>query len=430
MPRRSTRVPSYRHHKASGQAVVTLAGKDIYLGPYGSDHSRQRYDAVVAEWLANQKQAPASSRTGALPAHQALTIDGLFVAYWRYCQTYYVGPDGHLTSEPVNIRIALRPLVELFGATMAGEMRASILRAVRDQMIASDLARKTVNDRINRIRRMFKWGVANDLVDPSVLLSLQALEPLRRGRGGAREGVRVKPVPESWIDATIPHLPPIVQAMVRVQQYTGMRPGELVILRKFDLDTTGTVWVYRPSSHKTDHLGHERVIYLGAKAQGYLSPYLDVDPEAFIFSPRRAMEQRWANRPTHRHQPSDVPRTCRKLRDRYTPGAYLRAICYACDEAFPPADPLARRVDAEGRRESIRARHQRLTKQQLAALRKWQKDHRWHPHQLRHNAATYLRKQFGVEAARVVLGHRSAAVTEIYAEMDQTKAAEIMGRVG
>lgn len=34
------------------------------------------------------------------------------------------------------------------------------------------------------------------------------------------------------------------------------------------------------------------------------------------------------------------------------------------------------------------------------------------------------------EAARVVLGNRSAAVTEIYAELDKMKAAEIMEQVG
>ena len=54
----------------------------------------------------------------------------------------------------------------------------------------------------------------------------------------------------------------------------------------------------------------------------------------------------------------------------------------------------------------------------------------WHPHQLRHNAATRLRKEYGIEAARVVLGHRSAAITEVYAEIDHAKAAEIMLRVG
>jgi site-specific recombinase XerD len=59
-----------------------------------------------------------------------------------------------------------------------------------------------------------------------------------------------------------------------------------------------------------------------------------------------------------------------------------------------------------------------------------QKSHRWHPHQLRHNAATELRKGFGLEAARIILGHHSSAVTEIYAEEDRQKAVDAIMRVG
>jgi hypothetical protein len=31
----STRIPSYRLQKPTGQAVVTLSGKDVYLGKFG-----------------------------------------------------------------------------------------------------------------------------------------------------------------------------------------------------------------------------------------------------------------------------------------------------------------------------------------------------------------------------------------------------------
>ncbi|HBG27611.1 MAG: hypothetical protein A2Y10_15765 [Planctomycetes bacterium GWF2_41_51] len=44
-----------------------------------------------------------------------------------------------------------------------------------------------------------------------------------------------------------------------------------------------------------------------------------------------------------------------------------------------------------------------------------------HPHQLRHNAATFLRKEFGLETARIILGHKLALITEVYAEMDQQR---------
>lgn len=39
-------------------------------------------------------------------------------------------------------------------------------------------------------------------------------------------------------------------------------------------------------------------------------------------------------------------------------------------------------------------------------------------------------QEYGIEVARVVLGHRSAAVTEVYAEMDMAKAKEVMAAVG
>jgi len=55
---------------------------------------------------------------------------------------------------------------------------------------------------------------------------------------------------------------------------------------------------------------------------------------------------------------------------------------------------------------------------------------RWGAHRLRHNAATYLRKEFGLDVARVILGHSSPAVTEVYAEVDREKALKVMEQVG
>jgi integrase len=53
-----------------------------------------------------------------------------------------------------------------------------------------------------------------------------------------------------------------------------------------------------------------------------------------------------------------------------------------------------------------------------------------HAHQLRHNAATWLRKEFRLDVARIILGHRSHDVTAIYAEADATQAVEIVGKIG
>ena len=47
MPRLLGKLPAYRKHKASGQAVVTLGGHDHYLGKMGSAASRTKYNRVV-----------------------------------------------------------------------------------------------------------------------------------------------------------------------------------------------------------------------------------------------------------------------------------------------------------------------------------------------------------------------------------------------
>jgi integrase len=54
----------------------------------------------------------------------------------------------------------------------------------------------------------------------------------------------------------------------------------------------------------------------------------------------------------------------------------------------------------------------------------------WTPNQLRHAAATEIRKRFGLESSRVVLGHSKANTTEIYAERDQALAVRAMEMIG
>ena len=141
---------------------------------------------------------------------------------------------------------------------------------------------------------------------------------------------------------------------------------------------------------------------------------------------RRLAEQRttplsWGNMPGSNCK--DDP--ARTAGDRYTTASYRRAIARACDQAFLPPPPLAKRKG-----ETDAKWQARLTDAEKSQLSAWRKAHRWHPHQLRHNAATELRKEFGLEAARIILGHHSAAVTEIYAEKDEQQAVDAMMKVG
>ncbi len=78
------RSPSYRHHKPSNQAVVTLNGRDIYLGRYGSPESRAEFDRLLAEWLSNGRRLPAPV------VGSDLTVNELLLAYLRRADAYYV----------------------------------------------------------------------------------------------------------------------------------------------------------------------------------------------------------------------------------------------------------------------------------------------------------------------------------------------------
>jgi integrase len=212
------------------------------------------------------------------------------------------------------------------------------------------------------------------------------------------------------VEATLPHLPDVVADMVRVQRLTGMRPAELCMLRPRDLDRSSDVWLYRPASHKTQHHGRDRVIFIGPQAQAVLLRYLARDTDAYCFAPCDSEKKRRVPRGRGKSQ--------RGFGARYDVATYRRAIHRACDKAFPhPEFPEGAKV------------HE-LTPAQRAELRKWQQSHRWSPNQLRHAMATETRREFGLEEAQVILGHARADVTQIYAERDLAKGVEVARRIG
>lgn len=249
---------------------------------------------------------------------------------------------------------------------------------------------------------MFKWGASHELVPGSVYMNLCTVEGLPRGRTAAKETDPVKPAPEAHIEAVRIHVSRQVWAMVQLQLLTGARSGELVIMRPIDIDTSANVWTYTPTSHKTAHHGHGRTVYLGPQAQAIVRPFLAGRAvDAFVFSPREAEAERRAKLHAERTTPMSCgnrPGTNRvrarrcEPGERYTPGSYRRAIQRACELADVPS---------------------------------------WHPHQLRHNAATRLRREFGIDLAQTILGHRlGSAITELYAEANVEKARAVIAEVG
>jgi integrase len=283
----ASRVPSYRLHRPTDLAVVTISGRDVYLGKHETPESRAEYDRIIAEWLATGRRPMTSeSASGA-----DLAVNEMVLAYLQHVDAYYV-KNGKSTSEPVNIRLALRPLRQLYGHTLAREFGPLRLKTVRQTMIDSGLCRSEINKRVRRVIRAFKWAVSEEMVPPSLHHGLKALSGLRRGQANVRESEPVKPVPDAFVDAIQPYVSRQVWAMVELQRLSGMRPGEVCSMRTIDVDTSGRVWIYTPESHKTEHRGRERRIYLGPKAQETLRPWLRPELTAYLFSPAEAEAER------------------------------------------------------------------------------------------------------------------------------------------
>jgi len=405
----TTKPPTYRRQPGTGRrpdrAFVVVDGKRVYLGPYGSPESHQAYARLlVGGSITTQTNQPSD-----------LLIAELAEQFQHHARSHY----GEKANEYVQHRINLDLLVDLYGSTPARDFRPADLKVVRSAMIKRGWCRSTVNKAVIRMRTIFKWAVSESLIPAPTWQALTSVPGLQRGRTQARETEPVRPVPEAHIQAVRPYVSRQVAAMIDLQLLTGARPGELVIMRTIDLDTSGDVWAYEPPNHKNAHRGHHRTILLGPRARKIVTVFLTDRPvNAYLFSPteaehERRVEQR-SNRqtpvwPSHqaRYERQRTPHPARAAGQRYTTTSYRRAIQRGIEKA----------------NDSIRKANQR-DKGDREAIPTWS------PNQLRHNAGTWLRKESGIEVTRAVLGHRSAAITEVYAEFDRAKAADIIARVG
>lgn len=390
MARPRSNVPSYRKHR-SGQARVTINGRDYYLGPHGSKSSRREYDRLVSEYLA-------SGRSGAFGATKdQITMAMLMRDYLRHAKDYYgTGPS----SEVHRIKLAIKPIKEIYANLASVEFGPQQFKAVRQKLIAAGGARTTINAYMKRIVRMFKWAAAEGMLPASVHDTLKLIPSLRRGRTEARETDPIKPVPEGVVTATIKHLTPVVADMVRAQLLIGCRPGEICKLTPAMINRTEDVWIATLGEHKTAHHGHTRLLYIGPQAQAVLAPYLLRGPNDCLFTPVESMQAKRDRQREGRTTPLKYgnregtnrkrsPK--RKPNDQYTVSAYARAIKRAAEKA--------------------NVEH-------------------WSPNQLRHTRGTEVRSQFGLDAAASILGHREVGVTQVYAEQDRNRAVEVARKIG
>lgn len=388
--------------------------RDILLpGKHNSDKSLKEYERILAMLRT----------TGGEMRTVGRRIDGLSIAELvlqfmvQHVQTYYVHPVTKKPSrEQINFKESLRPLVRLYGETLAAEFGPLAFKSVREAMVCGSwkneketeqyqgtkrkigLARTTTNQHCGRIKMLFRWASENELIPASVYHGLQSVSGLRRGRSAARETEPVKPANPETVDAIVRELPPITGDIVRLLLLTGARVGEMCELKSPDIDRTGPVWFATLDKHKTAHHGHIRTICFGPQAQLILNRYLKADPDAYLFSPAEQnkilMEKKRAARKTQ-VQPSQQNR--KKKRPSHKPGE---------------------RFDHNAINRAIARAAERLGVD------------RFHVHQLRHTAALNILREHGAEAARSVLGHRQINMTLHYSGIDIEKAKDTMRKIG
>lgn len=367
--------PAYLRHKRSGQAYVMVAGRQVYLGPYGSLESRRRYEDVLGVWRRNRDaEAP-------LPGPQVLVrepvVGDLILSYLRWV-------SGEFSPSMIsNVRQASGYLRGLYGHHPIARLGATEMRALRAALVERGLARKTINKHLGLVRGMVRWGVEEGIVPPDVSGLVGAVRGIKPGRAGAIDLPPVAPVDDEIVERTLPHLHPTIAAMVRFQRLTGCRPQDVRQMTMQGLDRSGEVWIYRPTKHKTSYTGRIRVIAIGPRAQAVLGPFLRRDETLPIFTRGRGGR--------------------RGISRDY----YAKSIAKACARAFPPPPMLVPERVPE-----------------------WIAARRWSPNRLRHTAATQVRAAFGLEASQVVLGHARADVTQIYAERDLGLLTKVAAAVG
>src|SRR5579872_4364584 len=212
---RTIHIPTYRLHRQSGQAIVTLTDrhggrKDVLLGQYDTPESRTEYARVIGEWEAKGRRLHAATSDGA----PSLAVNELMEAFLEHAEEHYRREDGTQTGEVREYKAAIRAVRLLYGTLPVAEFSPLKLKAVRQSMIDADLSRGVINQRIGRVVRMFKWGVGEELVPESVWRSLTTVRGLEKGRTQARETEPVKPVADAVVDATLPHVLSPIRAMI------------------------------------------------------------------------------------------------------------------------------------------------------------------------------------------------------------------------
>lgn len=433
-------LPQMRRHRATNTARVSVDGKVLSLGRWGSQQARDRYDTLMAAYLASgrasvdagiavigtrvgrpavatpraQESAAARGTTMAADATGGLTVGELAVRWLRDIEATKPGyRRSSLWHGALAASRAVRPVAAMpaaaFGSRALIEVQRHLVnlrvpvRGVDDDQAdgaTKRLSRRYINDIIGRVRQMFHWAVLQELVPDDRVKALEIVPALAKGQTIAREAPDRKPVRPSVVRATLPFMPAEMADLVRFIRLTGCRPSEAARMKLFRIrDRHKTVWRYVPRRHKTAHQGKQRHIPIGPEARAIVELHtVGRSDRDYVFTPQRSVP---ARKPRNGVIAIEPRRPSPRVGRRFTKDAIRRCVARAIVKANE-----ARAADG------------------LPPLPHWT------PYQLRYTRLREIRRAGGREAAQAVAGHSRATMTDHYAPANWGPAARFAAQHG
>ncbi len=346
------RIPKHCFHKGAGQGYVTLNGDRYYTGKWKTEASEARYRELLAAYLKEEPLAAAAPRARhASPSEPSLEF--ICAEYLDHSKAENDRPGQRDNKQHNHNCNMVKRLLKHFAGTPAACFGPKALKTfMRHQ--ESELCRSFVNDQKRRVVRMFRWAASEELIPPQVHQALLSVEGLRRGRTAARETEKVRPVPWSDVEATLPQMHSTLRSMVMLHWYTGLRPSELVDMRWEEIDRSSETWVYSPNTHKNAWRGDSAARPIGPKGREVLTNHRSGLASGPMFNPSDGYRERGRKPPKHFGPDST-----------YTPDSYRKAIQRACVRAGVKP---------------------------------------WFPYRIRHSFCTRVDSIAGLEAANIAMG--------------------------
>lgn len=367
--KRKQKLPSYLLHQASGQARTIIDGRTIYLGEYGSEESRRRYGEVIAEHSCGVRVDPFAKSGGASR-----------------------GTNCGITSAPESL-LTINELVNCF------MKHAGAYYVKNGQKTAEyDCFKSAVKPMVNlygstpaaEFGPLALKAVRQSMVDGGKKCRSFINKSVGRIKAVFRWAVENEMVEPSVLQK-LEAVPPLLAGRTEAKDHAPRRPvseAHIDAVRKLvreeirdliDLQLlTGarSGELLQLTSDMIDRSGKD--VWL-AKLVDHKTAHLDKE-RVLVFGPKaKLILAKYITL-----APGISLFSCRR-------DSYGRAVTIACDTA---------------------------------------KIARWTPHWLRHNAASRLREEYGLDVAQVMLGHSTADMTALYAHLNLTKAVKAAKEAG